>query len=197
MSAVAVRRVWPCLARLSSASLSTNAQRPIRSQWMSGGHERRHFERRVLPFAPHELFNVVADVNSYSEFVPWCTDSRIVRRIDERHVAADLSVGFKMLSERYTSLVTLDPYHSVKVDVPHSTLFDYLINDWIFEKGPDKVSTRLCFYVEFRFRNPLYQRITDLFFNEVVKNMVTAFEKRAHEKYRQRQVSHDEHLELY
>lgn len=170
-----------------------------RTQWATGGHERCHFEKRLLPFAPRELYDVVADVPSYSQFVPWCTESRVIKRLDDVHMAAELGVGFKMLSERYTSLVTLDPYRAVKVDVPHSSLFDYLINDWTFEPGPEKSSTNLSFYVEFRFRNPLYQRVTDLFFNEVVKNMVTAFESRAHEKQQHRlKLSNSaEPLELY
>jgi ribosome-associated toxin RatA of RatAB toxin-antitoxin module len=153
------------------------------SRWVPGGHERKHFERRMLPFAPAELYSVVADVGAYSLFVPWCTESRIVRVIDETHMAAELAVGFRAFSERYTSLVTLNPYRAVTVDVPNSALFDYLINDWTFDPGPTSDTTQLSFAVEFRFRNPVYQRISDMFFNEVVKNMVGAFEKRAHAKF--------------
>jgi ribosome-associated toxin RatA of RatAB toxin-antitoxin module len=147
-------------------------------------HSRKHLETRTLPFAPHELYSVVADVDSYSEFVPWCTSSNLVKRIDQDHLVAELGVGFQVLSEKYTSLVTLDPHRSIKADVPNSSLFNYLINDWTFEAGHNKSTTELTFYVEFQFRNPLYQRVTDLFFNEVVKNMVNAFERRAFVKYR-------------
>jgi ribosome-associated toxin RatA of RatAB toxin-antitoxin module len=147
-------------------------------------HSRKHLETRTLPFSPHELYSVVADVDSYSEFVPWCTSSNVVKRIGQDHLVAELGVGFQVLSEKYTSLITLEPHRSIKADVPNSSLFNYLINDWTFEAGQDKSMTELTFYVEFQFRNPLYQRITDLFFNEVVKNMVNAFERRAFVKYR-------------
>jgi ribosome-associated toxin RatA of RatAB toxin-antitoxin module len=106
-----------------------------------------------------------------------------MRVIDDQHVVAELAVGFRALSERYTSLVTLEQDRAVKVDVPNSALFDYLINDWTFDEGPTPHSTDLSFSVEFRFRNPLYQRVSDLFFNEGVKNMVSAFETRAHQKF--------------
>lgn len=149
------------------------------ARWAPGSHERRHFERRILPFRPEELYNVVADVPSYSQFVPWCTSSRVLQRIDDMHFAAELGVGFNLLSEKYTSLVTCDPVKSVTVDVPNSSLFDYLINDWTFKEGPTEMSTDLSFFVEFRFRNLVYQRVTDQFFNAVVKNMVSAFEDRA------------------
>lgn len=169
----------PQLAQLSSAA--------TRERWAPGTHERRHFEQRVLPFPPRELYDVVYDVDSYSEFVPWCTRSRVLAHIDDTHAAAELAVGFNMLSERYTSLITATPYSSVTVDVPNSSLFDYLVNDWTFEEGPDEASTKLSFYVEFRFRSPLYQRITNQFFNAVVKNMVSAFEARAHSKHLERE----------
>jgi ribosome-associated toxin RatA of RatAB toxin-antitoxin module len=158
----------------------------VRTRWAPGTHERRHFERRLLPFPPRELYDVVADVDAYSEFVPWCTRSRVLTRIDDTHYAAELAVGFKSLSERYTSLVTAEPHKSVTVDVPNSSLFDYLVNDWTFAQGPTESSTDLSFYVEFRFRNALYQRVTDQFFNAVVKNMVSAFEDRARVKRAQR-----------
>jgi coenzyme Q-binding protein COQ10 len=167
------------LARLSSASSA-------RERWAPGSHERRHFEERVLPFPPRELYDVVLDVDSYSEFVPWCTQSRVLHRIDDTHTAAELAVGFNMLSEKYTSLVTAAPYSSITVDVPNSSLFDYLVNDWTFEDGPTPSSTKLSFYVEFRFRSALYQRITNQFFNAVVKNMVSAFEERARLKHDER-----------
>lgn len=167
------------------ARLTSNA----RPRWAPGSHERHHFEQRVLPFPPRELYEVVLDVDSYHEFVPWCTRSRVLARIDDKHTAAELAVGFNMLSERYTSLITAEPFSSITVDVPNSSLFDYLVNDWKFEEGPDKDSTRLSFYVEFRFRSALYQRITNQFFNAVVKNMVSAFESRAQAKHEERERS--------
>lgn len=157
---------------------SQSSPSPQRQRWAPGSHERRHFERVTLPYPPSALFAVVADVSSYSSFVPWCTLSRVVARLDDKRTVAELGVGFRFLSESYTSLVTAVPNESVSVDVPDSALFDYLITDWSFREAGGG-GTDLCFYVEFRFRNRLYQQLSDQFFEKVVKNMVAAFEERA------------------
>ena len=144
-------------------------------------HARTHFETRKVPFTPSQLYSVVSNVNDYQNFVPWCTSSLVTSQIDEKHLIADLSVGFRLLSDNYTSVITLDPNKAVSADVPNSNLFEYLITDWRFREI--ETGCELEFYVEFAFRNPLYQRVTNLFFEEVVRQMVTAFEKRCHHKY--------------
>lgn len=144
---------------------------------------RSHFEERIVPFSQNQLYNVVSNIDDYHTFVPWCTGSRVAQRVDDRHLVADLTVGFRILSENYTSVITLDPNRAVSADVPNSGLFDYLITDWTFDRAGHN-QTRLSFYVEFAFRNTMYQRVTDLFFEEVVRQMVGAFEQQCYVKYR-------------
>lgn len=153
----------------------------------ASSHERKHSEKRVVPFSPAEVYDVVADVDRYSDFVPWCNASKVIAIVDDKHIVADLSVGFSVLSEKYSSVITLDKPRYVKVDVPRSRLFEYLVNDWYFEQGIAPQSTILSFNLRFAFRNPLYQRVTDLFFEEVVKKMVTAFETQCHALYGRRE----------
>lgn len=165
-------------ARAFSAPPTTSSEAHERSPF-----SRHYIEHRVVPFSPRELYSVVADVDQYCSFVPWCNSSRVTRRIDDQHIIADLSVGFHLLSEQYTSVVTLNPYVSVTADVPNSSLFKYLATDWAFEAAGQH-STRLTFSVDFEFQNAMYQRVTDLFFEEVVKSMVGAFERQCFLKYR-------------
>lgn len=146
-------------------------------------YTRKHHEKRIVPFNQHELYSVVANVDEYQQFVPWCTHSVVTQRVNDQQLIAELAVGFRFLSERYSSVITLDPYSSVSADVPNSSLFEYLVTDWAFERATDPQYTNLSFSVEFAFRNPLYQRVTDLFFDEVVKQMVGAFETRCHVKF--------------
>lgn len=146
-------------------------------------HSRHHYEERLVPFTQKQLFDVVANVDEYKNFVPWCTSSNVSKRVDDTHLIADLSVGFTVLSENYTSVITLKPNESVSADVPNSNLFEYLVTDWKFRPTTTQ-QTRLSFYVEFAFRNPVYQRATDLFFEEVVRQMVGAFERQCSVKYR-------------
>ena len=60
------------------------------------GNRRTHRERRLVPYSPEQFFDVVADVDSYKKFVPFCVDSRVVKVIDEGTMEAEMSVGFKV-----------------------------------------------------------------------------------------------------
>lgn len=139
-----------------------------------------HAEVRVLPYKPEQLFELVADVESYPEFLPWCVAARIKKREGET-IVADLVVGFKMLRERFTSKVTLDrPQRRIDV-VYQEGPFKYLNNHWIFE--PRGSGTALDFYVDFEFRSRLLQTLMQPLFQEAVKRMVGAFEARAKKLY--------------
>jgi coenzyme Q-binding protein COQ10 len=138
-----------------------------------------HAEKRRLPFSQAQLFDLVATVEKYPEFLPWCLNARIRKR--EGNVFwADLVIGFKMLRERFTSKVTLS--EPSRVDVTYSDgPFKYLNNHWIFEEDED--GTVIDFYVDFEFRSALLQKIMQPLFSEAVSRMVAAFEKRAHQLY--------------
>ncbi|MBL4665740.1 MAG: type II toxin-antitoxin system RatA family toxin, partial [Sneathiella sp.] len=66
-----------------------------------------HAEQRVLPYTPEQLYVLVAGVEHYPDFLPWCVGARIKER-SETLILADLVIGFKMFRERFTSRVTLD-----------------------------------------------------------------------------------------
>ncbi|WP_096703002.1 type II toxin-antitoxin system RatA family toxin [Magnetospirillum sp. 15-1] len=138
-----------------------------------------HAEQRVLPYTPEQLFELVADVARYPEFLPWCVASRIRSR-DGDVFFADLVIGFKMVRERFTSKVTLT--RPDRVDVTYTEgPFKHLNNHWNFKPHPN--GTELDFYVDFEFRSKLLQTMIGALFNEAVKLMVGAFEKRAKQLY--------------
>jgi coenzyme Q-binding protein COQ10 len=138
-----------------------------------------HAEQRHLPYTQEQLYDLVADVERYPEFLPWCVAARIRRR-EGNLLIADLVIGFKMLRERYTSKVTLG---DGRVDVAYlEGPFKYLNNHWIF-KPAESGGTIIDFYVDFEFRSKLLQTVMGALFNEAVKLMVGAFEKRAGQLY--------------
>ncbi len=139
-----------------------------------------HAEQRYLPYSPEQLFDLVADVEHYPEFLPWCLACRIRKREGEV-VTADLVIGFKMLRERFTSRVTLDRPGRINVTYIDGPL-RYLNNHWIFEPAPDGGCV-IDFYVDFEFRSRILQRMIGVLFHEAVARMVTAFERRAHDVY--------------
>jgi coenzyme Q-binding protein COQ10 len=69
----------------------------------------RHAERRIVRFAPRELFDLVADVPRYPEFLPWCTAARVRRREGPNVELDELAIGFGPFHEKFVSRVTLAP----------------------------------------------------------------------------------------
>jgi coenzyme Q-binding protein COQ10 len=139
-----------------------------------------HAERKHLPYRADQLFDLVADVARYPEFLPWCTGARIRERRDDV-IIADLLIGFRMIRERFTSRVTLN--RSDRIDVAYSEgPFRYLENHWKFEAQADG-SCIIDFYVDFEFRSRVLQRVIGALFNEAVRRMVGAFEGRARQLY--------------
>jgi len=139
-----------------------------------------HAEQRLLPHSREQLFDLVADVERYPEFLPWCVGARIRERSDTL-VVADLLIGYKVVRERFTSRVRLT--RPDRIDVTYTEgPFRYLNNHWIFEAQPDG-STKIDFYVDFEFHSRMLQRIIATLFNEAVRRMVQAFENRALELY--------------
>lgn len=139
-----------------------------------------HAEKRHLPYAPEQLFALVAGVEKYPEFLPWCKAARISRR-DGNVFFADLVIAFKVFRERFTSRVTLLP--DLGIDVAYiDGPFRYLNNHWRFERAPDG-GCIVDFYVDFEFRSRILQNLIGLLFNEAVSRMVGAFESRARQLY--------------
>ena len=139
-----------------------------------------HAEQRVLSYTPEQLYRLVADVERYPEFLPWCLAAR-VRRREADLLVADLVIGFKMLRERFTSHVRLDEagrkIHVTYVEGP----FRYLNNHWVFMEHEE--GCLIDFYVDFGFRSRILQKLMEPLFYEAVRRMVGAFEARARDLY--------------
>jgi coenzyme Q-binding protein COQ10 len=139
----------------------------------------RHSERRVVAFSPRQLFDLVADVEHYPDFLPWCSAARVRKREGNVEIA-ELVIGFGPFHEKFVSRVTLAPdhasgpcIHTVGIEGP----FRKLTSRWLFHPHPD--GTMVEFELEFEFRSMLLQQTVRLLFAEAVKRMVSAFEARA------------------
>ncbi|KAK6130880.1 hypothetical protein DH2020_035398 [Rehmannia glutinosa] len=110
-----------------------------------------------------QLFNVVAAVDMYQEFLPWCQRSEIIRRNPDGTFDAELEIGFKFLVESYVSHVELSKPKSIKTTASQSSIFDHLINVWEFNPGPVPGTCNLYFLVDFKFKSPLYGQLLSLY----------------------------------
>lgn len=139
-----------------------------------------HAEQRNLPYTPEQLFALVADVQKYPEFLPWCL-SCTIKRQEEEAFYADLIIGYKMVREKFGSKVTLNAPDHIHVEYLSGPM-KYLSNHWRFIRE-DNGSCTIDFFVDFEFKSRLLQNLMGVFFNEIVRRMVSAFEGRARDLY--------------
>jgi len=140
-----------------------------------------HFEQKHLPYSAEQMFDLVAGVDKYSEFAPWCVASRINKWEGDNVFYADLVIGYKLFREKFSSKVILDRSKELTIEYQKGPLKN-LTNHWIFKEA-ENGSCMIEFSVEFEFKNVALQTLANMFFNEVVKRMIGAFEARAHEVY--------------
>ncbi len=146
-----------------------------------------HAEQREMAYSAEEMYALIADIESYAQFLPWCQAARIRRRTPlsgepGEVVEADLVISFKVFRERFGSRVTLRPEQR-SIDVEYlDGPFRYLNNHWAFAPtGPQ--SCKVDFFVDFEFRSRALQAIIGVVFNEAMHRIVRAFERRAEELY--------------
>jgi coenzyme Q-binding protein COQ10 len=140
----------------------------------------RHSETRQMPYTAEQMFDLVADVKRYQEFLPWVAATR-VRSDSETLMIADLVVGFKSIKETFASRVTKQRPHKLTVDYIEGPL-KYLHNSWTFE--PDgKGGTKINFCVDFAFKSRIFESLAGQMFDRALRRMIGAFEERAHDLY--------------
>ena len=143
-----------------------------------------HAETKYLPYTAKEMFDLVADISSYPEFLPWCAAARVRKEVEKgevKQIEADLVISFKVFREKFGSLVLLDSSNYVietdYIDGP----FRYMHSVWSFENC--KEGCEVKFDVNFEFKNAMLQSIIGLVFNDAMHRIVRAFERRASDLY--------------
>jgi coenzyme Q-binding protein COQ10 len=139
-----------------------------------------HSEKKILSYTPRQLFELIADVARYPEFLPWCKAARILER-DEEGLTADLVIGYGIFSEKFRSRVLLDPPRKIEVRYLSGPL-SHLRNQWEF-KPKGKAACELSFEVDFDFHSAFLRGAMEVFFDKAILKMVASFEARAAQLY--------------
>ena len=143
-----------------------------------------HSETRVLPYSAQQMYDLVADVARYPEFLPWTAAARIRSvedRGDHQELLAYLLISFKLFRETFGSLVRLRPAEK-RIETEYvNGPFKQMESVWRFRDVPGGVE--VSFATEFEFKNRLLQKAAGVFFYEAMRQVVRAFEKRAQMLY--------------
>ena len=138
-------------------------------------------KRRVHYSAP-QMFNLVADVERYPEFVPLCQSLKIRQRTAQPDgteiVIADMTVSFRLVRESFTSRVTLDrPNLKILVEYLKGP-FSNLENRWTFEPKSD-TDCDVGFFLSYEFKSRMLALLMGTMFDAAFQRFAAAFEKRA------------------
>ncbi len=148
-----------------------------------------HSEKRKLPYTAQQMYDLVADVAAYPQFLPWTAAARIRTHHPIEGASpgaelmeADLVISFKVFRERFGSRVCLYPAE-MRIDTEYlDGPFKYLKSWWKFHDLPGG-GCEAEFFVDFEFRNMILQKVIGVVFNEAMRKVVRAFETRAHSLY--------------
>lgn len=138
------------------------------------------------------MFDLIADIERYPLFLPWCAAARIVSSLPEGlppSLEADLTVAFPPVKETYRSHVTLDRAQGLVTARHIRGPFKHLVTEWRLTALGDGGRTQVDCTVEFSFRNPALQMMLSLVFGRAVARMAEAFEARARMLYGRKAVS--------
>ena len=146
---------------------------------------------RSVPHSPRQMFDLVADVERYPEFLPLC-EALTVRSRKERDgktlLIADMTVGYKAIRETFTSQVLLKA-EELAIDVKYlDGPFKYLTNEWRFEPR-DNGGCEVCFFIDYEFKSRMLGALMGSMFDRAFRMFAEAFEKRAREIYGEAGVS--------
>ncbi len=136
-------------------------------------------EVRRLPYSAEQMYDLVADVARYGEFLPWVVATR-VRSNSETEMIADMLVGFNALREKFTSRVLKQRAERIEVIYVDGPMRD-LDNVWEFR--PAEGGCEIEFKVSFTFRNAMFEKLAGQYFDRAFRKMVSAFETRAEALY--------------
>ena len=146
----------------------------------------KHSETRSLKYSSDQMFNLVADIENYPNFIPWCKALKIKSRTNNHNkgsevLVADMMISFKIFKEIFSSKITLDPrLNEITVEYIDGP-FKFLRNSWKFTEA--NYGSDVKFNVEFEFKSKIMQGLIGVVFNEAMRRIVRSFEKRADQLY--------------
>lgn len=143
----------------------------------------RHYIEKELPYTAEKLFGLVSDIESYPRFLPWCSGARIVEKVSDTVILADLLIRFRGISGKFTSRVFLEPEtREINVELAQGP-FKHLYQGWKFAPLGDGSVTRVEFDIDFALRSKMMEKVVDIMFDNACTRMMAAFSEEAHKRF--------------
>ena len=145
-----------------------------------------HFTtRRRVRHSAADMFDLVADVEKYPQFVPLCTGLRVRSRTPKGEtnvIVAVMTVAYKLIHQSFTSRVTLDRARLTILVEYLDGPFSRMQNRWTFRQTSE-ISSDVEFFIDYEFRSRTFAMLAGAVFDTVFRRMAAAFEKRADQVY--------------
>lgn len=140
----------------------------------------------LVPYNTEEMYKLVAAIEDYPEFLPWCRSTEVLSRTDEE-VQASIEIARGALNKRFT---TRNRMHRNKMIEMHLLQgpFKHLQGLWRFDELKTPTACKISFDLDFEFENKLVAMVAGPIFNQIANSMVEAFSKRAIEVYGERSI---------
>ncbi|MHC2106031.1 MULTISPECIES: type II toxin-antitoxin system RatA family toxin [unclassified Methylobacterium] len=146
---------------------------------------------RTVRHSPQQMYDLVADVERYPEFLPLCESLRVIRRQQVQHqdmpeggevLIAEMGVGYKAIRERFTTRVSLDPANHKIVAEYIDGPFRHLENRWLFKEAPNG-GCAVDFFITYEFKSRTLGLLMGTMFDRAFRKFTDAFEGRANRMY--------------
>ena len=132
----------------------------------------------TVPFSAKQMFDLVADVKSYPEFLPWVVTANVSEYANNTFIA-DLTIGAKGARHTYRSHVTLYP-ETLRINaVAQEGLFSKMQTTWLFSAAPQNM-TLIHFNMDYTINNWLLSKIIDPLLDSASTKIISSFHMRAH-----------------
>lgn len=141
-------------------------------------------QHKILPHNAESIFEIVLDIESYPQFLPWCIDAKIIKKISSNNQHAELFIGFKGITESYLSDVSFGNDSDGKKNsfwveaIAIKGPFKNLINRWKISEISNS-SCKVEFWLDFEFSSALLGKLLGGIFSSATTKMIQAFEDRA------------------
>ena len=140
----------------------------------------KKFFKKIPKCSPEALMNIVADVETYGEFVPLCKEVRIIENLEcdesKRKFKASIFIEYKIFKESFVSEVIIDKQNHRIIIKSNDNPFKDLYSEWTFEQFEDDCV--VTFFVKVSFRSFMIEKIISLSFDRIAKKVISAFEGR-------------------